>query len=69
MLKRLVSASALCLGAIIGSAAAASACFNVSGPAGGCYQTVYTYCSYNADGTNCCYLAHVTINKVTTQDC
>lgn len=69
MYKKVLSAAALCLGTVIAATTAASACFNVDGPAGGCYQTTYTYCSYNADGTNCCYLAHVTIKKITAQDC
>jgi hypothetical protein len=66
---KLFTASALCFGVIAASATAASACFDISGPAGGCYQTVYTYCSYNADGSNCCFLAHVRVNKITVQDC
>lgn len=56
-MRKFVTAAMLVAGMMVASAHAASACFTVY-YGGDCSGSWVEYCSYNADGSNCCYVAH-----------
>ena len=56
-MRRLVATAAFVAAIVVSSMHAASACFTVL-YGGDCSGVWVEYCSYNADGSNCCYIAH-----------
>jgi hypothetical protein len=56
-MRKLATTAALLVGIVIGSAQAASACFTAY-YGGDCSGIWVEYCSYNQDGSNCCFVAH-----------
>ncbi len=55
-MRRLLTTAVLFSAIMMSSAHAASACFTEY-YGGDCSGTWVEYCSYNADGSNCCYVA------------
>ncbi len=65
-MRRLIATGGMVAAIMVSSMHAASACFTVF-YGGDCSGTWVEYCSYNQDGSNCCYVAH--IGRYTNGNC